>query len=159
MKVVLPSFWLSCAIIFLAWIAKLQFVPGGDILFRFGSTGATLALVAQLLLLPRHEAVRTSGMAGLFLVNTSALALLYAGMMLKVAHVLDTQLQKDLVLDLLGIPVLLAALTYSFGQSAKVLASDREAKVLLMRHVLYPWTVFVFSYLFYVVYSVVLARA
>lgn len=152
-------FAIGSALTGIAWIAKMQFIPGGDLLFRIGTAGMVVGLLLQLPIAVRNVALKAGRLDRLFIVNTVVLALLHLGMMLKVAHVLDTQLQKDLVLDLLGIPVLLATLTYSFRQSANVLASDREAKVLLLRHVVYPWTVFVFSYLFYAVYSVVLARA
>jgi len=159
MKASRTVFTIGCAVSWAAWVAKMQFIPGGDLLFRIGTAGMVVGLVLQLPIAVRNVALKASRLDRLFIVNTVVLALLHLGMMLKVAHVLDTQFQKDVVLDLLGIPVLLTTLTYSFGQSAKVLASDREAKVLLLRHVVYPWTVFVFSYLFYVVYSVILARA
>jgi hypothetical protein len=47
----------SSVIILVAWIAKMHFVYGGDILFRTSTAGMVLALIIQSVLFAKNEEI------------------------------------------------------------------------------------------------------
>ena len=159
MKSPLHIFIISISILFLAWIAKMQFIFGGDYLFRIGTIGVVLSFLWMLIVFRKDEAVKSSGLSRIFSINLIVLAILYLGMMLKVSHIMNNQIEKDLVLDFVGIPTLVGCMIYNFANSYTILGSDNYVKSLLGKHIALPWVLFLFSFMLYAVYSAILASA
>lgn len=157
MKAIFRLFTISALLLFLAWIAKLQFVAGGDYLFRTATVGIILAIILQTIFIQKNKEVKADMLSPLFFVNHLCLLIVYAGMMLKVAHVMRTQFEKDLVLDFFGIPATAIALIYSFSKVYMIFKASRSNKIIFYKHVLLPWCLFLFSFMLYAVYSLVLA--
>lgn len=149
-------FYVSSAAIFLAWIAKMHFVFGGDYLFRIGTIGILLSLVAQGIGIAKNAEIKSARLTRLFLLNCVCLFIAYGGMMLKVAHLLDTQFEKDFVLDFMGIPAVIYAILYNFSALEKVMTAPGDLKIFFYRLILLPWTLFFFSFMLYAIYSVIL---
>jgi hypothetical protein len=143
--------------IFLAWIFKLHFLPGGDFLFRAGSVGAAVSLLMQLLFITKDTVIQTGRVRTIFVINTICLLVVYIGLMLKVAHVMDTQFEKDFVLDFIGIPAIVVAFLYTFSNFSALLETDKIFSVVFLKHIVLPWLLFIFSFLLYAVYSVILS--
>lgn len=159
MKSPLHIFIISISILFLAWIAKMQFIFGGDYLFRIGTIGVVLSFLWILIIFRKDEAVKSSGVSRFFSINLIVLAILYLGMMLKVSHIMNSQIEKDLVLDFVGIPAFVGCMFYNFANSSMILVSDNYVKSLLCKHIALPWVLFLFSFMLYAVYSAILAVA
>ncbi len=156
MKNIFRLYCFSIALLFLGWIAKLHFIFGGDYLFRIGSAGVMVSFVAQLVTKYANTDFRTDTLHSIFVVNSVCLFLVYAGMMLKVAHLLQTQEEKDFMLDYIGIPATVFAALYSFAAPGKWYDAGSGSKEVFLRHIVLPWMLFVFSFLLYAVYSVIL---
>jgi hypothetical protein len=140
----------------LAWMAKLQFIFGGDYLFRAASLGILISIAISIYDTPKN--VQAKPMRHIFMVNLITLLLAYGGMMLKVSHLMHTQLEKDIVLDFIAYPALSFAMLYSFAHSDYLMQQDRSIKIRLMKTVLLPWCVFGFSLILYAVYSATLSH-
>ncbi|MFN5318311.1 MAG: hypothetical protein ACK5CY_05685, partial [Bacteroidia bacterium] len=124
-------------------MAKLQFIFGGDYLFRAASLGILISIAISIYDTPKN--VQAKPMRHIFMVNLITLLLAYGGMMLKVSHLMHTQLEKDIVLDFIAYPALSFAMLYSFAHSDYLMQQDRSIKIRLMKTVLLPWCVFGFS--------------
>ena len=66
------------------------------------------------------------------------------------------QIEKDLVLDFIGIPAILISIIYNFVHIDKLIESSKTNKLLFYKQILLPWTLFLFSFLIYAIYSVIL---
>lgn len=150
-------FNLSAFFLFIAWTAKMQFIFGGDYLFRIATAGIILALILQAFIIQKNKEVKADLLSHLFLVNHLCLLIVYTGMMLKVAHVMHTQFEKDLILDFFGIPATAIAMIYTFSKVHVIFKSSGSNKILFYKHILLPWCLFLFSFILYAVYSLVLA--
>jgi len=137
-------------------MAKLQFIFGGDYLFRAASLGILISIAISIYDTPKN--VQAKPMRHIFMVNLITLLLAYGGMMLKVSHLMHTQLEKDIVLDFIAYPALSFAMLYSFAHSDYLMQQDRSIKIRLMKTVLLPWCVFGFSLILYAVYSATLSH-
>ena len=137
-------------------MAKLQFIFGGDYLFRTASLGILISIAISIYDTPKN--VQAKPMRHIFMVNLITLLLTYGGMMLKVSHLMHTQLEKDIVLDFIAYPALSFAMLYSFAHSDYLMQQDRSIKIRLMKTVLLPWCVFGFSLILYAVYSATLSH-
>lgn len=115
-----------------------------------------VSFIAQLATRYADKDFRTDALHGIFVVNSVCLFLVYAGMMLKVAHLLQTQEEKDFILDYIGVPAAVFAALYSFAAPGKWYDAGSGSKVVFLRHIVLPWILFVFSFLLYAVYSVIL---
>jgi hypothetical protein len=158
MKKSFALFVVSVSVLFLAWIAKMHFVFGGDYLFRLGTVGIIISFIIQAALLSRAPDVMAPKLTRLFFINSALLGVVYLGMMMKVSHIMNTQLEKDLVLDFAGIPAILAATIYNFLRAGDVLEAPIKHRLLFYQHIWLPWLLFVFSFILYAVYSVILTR-
>jgi hypothetical protein len=78
--------------------------------------------------------------------------------MLKVSHIMNSQLEKDLVLDFIGIPAVIASFIYTYKNIDKLLETSKSNKITLYKEIMMPWILFLFSYLLYNTYSVILTR-
>jgi hypothetical protein len=148
----------SSVIIVVAWIAKMHFVYGGDILFRTATAGLVLALIIQSVLFAKHEEIRETKSLSLFLFNSVSLSILYIGMMLKVSHLLNTQFEKDLVLDFMGLPLVAISIFLNAGKAETITRLNRNTRLLFIRHILTPWLMMMFSFILYALFSAILAR-
>ena len=137
-------------------MAKLQFIFGGDYLFRTASLGILISIAISIYDTPKN--LQAKPMRHIFMVNLITLLLAYGGMMLKVSHLMHTQLEKDIVLDFIAYPALSFAMLYSFAHSDYLMQQDRSIKIRLMKTVLLPWCVFGFSLILYAVYSATLSH-
>lgn len=156
MKISFRILCIAATLLFLAWIAKMHFVFGGDYLFRLATGGILISLVGHAFWQIRSAEIKSNKLTRLFMINTTCLFIAYLGMMMKVSHVMNTQLEKDLVLDFLGIPAILTSLIYNFVHVHKLLQATRNNKILFIRQIIFPWTLFIFSFLLYIVYSIIL---
>ncbi len=145
--------------LFLAWVAKMQFIFGGDYLFRIGTIGIVVSFVWMLVHFRKDQILKSSGMSRMFSINLIVLAILYLGMMLKVSHIMNSQIEKDLVLDFIGIPAFVGCMIYNFANSSIILGADNYVKSLLCKHIALPWLLFLFSFMLYALYSAILAVA
>ena len=150
-------FIISIVLIFSAWIAKMHFVFGGDYLFRIGTVGIILSLLIQLVDVFKEHELKSKNIAKLFILNIICLTIAYLGMMLKVSHLMNSQLEKDFVLDFLGIPAILISIIYNFAHVDKIMASPTKYKLIFYRQILLPWILFAFSFLLYGIYSLILS--
>jgi len=138
MKAISRLFTISAILLFLAWIAKLHIVPGGDYLFRTATAGIILAIIFQTIFIHKNKEVKADMLSPLFFVNQLCLLIVYAGMMLKVAHVMRTQFEKDLVLDFFGIPATAIAMIYTFSKIHLISKASGSNKILFYKHILLP---------------------
>jgi len=151
-------FCFSAIIILLAWIAKMHFVFGGDYLFRFGTIGVLISFMVQIILIYRDSEIKMHNLTKLFIINSICLSIAFLGMMMKVSHIMDTQHEKDFVLDFIGYPLITISIILSFSQVDKLISCSRNIKVIFYKHIIMPWILFLFSFLLYAVYSVILVR-
>lgn len=79
-------------------------------------------------------------------------------MMMKVSHIMNSQIEKDFVLDFIGIPAILTAILFNFLHIEKLIETTKALKLLFYKQVLLPWILFLFSFLLYGTYSVILTR-
>jgi hypothetical protein len=79
--------------------------------------------------------------------------------MVKVSHLVDDPFVKDILLDIIGIPLMLIAILYSFTHYKDLLHTSELIKTYIVQFIALPWLLFLFSYLFYLVYSLTLIRA
>ena len=156
MKSPFHIFIFSISILFLAWIAKMQFIFGGDYLFRIGTIGVVISFIWMLVHFKKDEAIKSSGMSRMFSINLIVLAILYLGMVLKVSHLLDSQIEKDLLLDFVGIPSMLICLTHTFANIQNLLESPIGVRVLFYKHIVLAWVGFILSMVLYALYSAIL---
>lgn len=159
MKAIFRLYCISSLLLFIAWIAKMQFIFGGDYLFRISTTGILISIIIQTIFISKNKEVKDTSLTKVFLVNNFSLLIVYMGMMLKVAHLMQSQFQKDLILDFVGIPVIVSAIIYNFVHIDRILNAPNNIKLIFYKNVLLPWLLFLFSFLLYAVYSVVLTRA
>lgn len=141
---------LIAAIYLIAWIAKMHFIPGGDILIRLATMGWCLLLIWQVIRI-KDQAIKR-----IFNINTPVLILCFLGIMLKVSHVFAFQIYKDLLLDFLGYPAMLVAIAYNCKQVSNMCDFSREAKVILVQQLLFPWIMLWLTFLLYSLYSSIL---
>jgi hypothetical protein len=79
-------------------------------------------------------------------------------MMLKVSHLMNTQFEKDLVLDFMGLPLVAIAIFLNAGKAETISSLNRNTRLIFIRHVLAPWLMMVFSFILYALFSAILAR-
>ena len=158
MKYTFRLFCISIIIVFLAWTAKMHFVFGGDYLFRLGTLGVLISFVTQIIALTTNTELKSNNLTKLFIINTISLLIVYLGMMLKVSHIMNSQFEKDFLLDFIGIPAILTSIIYNFSRIDKLIEASKTNKLLFYRQILFPWTLFLFSFLLYAIYSVILTR-
>jgi len=151
-------FFVSALIMFLGWIAKMHFIPGGDYLFRIGTIGIVTSLIIQIHNSVKIPDVKSNNLTKLFLLNGLSLIIVYSGMMLKVSHIMNTQIEKDFVLDFFGIPAIIVSIMYNFIHIDTLMKSSEKNKLLFYRQILLPWTLFLFSFLLYTIYSIILTK-
>ena len=143
---------------FLAWILKMQFIYGGDYLFRIGTIGVLISLVAQIVAISKNAEMESYKLKNIYIVNSIGLFIVYLGMMMKVSHIMNSQFEKDLVLDFIGIPAILTSILYTFINIDKLSETSKPNKIILYKEIMLPWTLFLFSYFLYNTYSVILTR-
>ncbi len=143
---------------FLAWILKMQFIYGGDYLFRIGTIGVLISLVAQIVAISKNAEMESYKLKNIYIVNSIGLLIVYLGMMIKVSHIMNSQFEKDLVLDFIGIPAILTSILYTFINIDKLSETSKPNKIILYKEIMLPWTLFLFSYFLYNTYSVILTR-
>ena len=158
MKFTFRLFCSSIILIFLAWTAKMHFVFGGDYVFRLGTLGVLLSIVSQIIGMTKNSELKYDKLINLYIVNSTCLFIAYLGMMMKVSHIMNSQFEKDFVLDFMGIPAILTSIIYNFSCIAKLIEASKTTKLLFFRQILLPWTLFLFSFLLYAIYSVILTR-
>ncbi len=158
MKYTFRLFCISIIIVFLAWTAKMHFVFGGDYLFRLGTLGVLISFVSQIIALTTNTELKSNNLTKVFIINTISLLIVYLGMMLKVSHIMNSQFEKDFLLDFIGIPAILTSIIYNFSRIDKLIEASKTYKLLFYRQILFPWTLFLFSFLLYAIYSVILTR-
>ena len=158
MKYTFRLFSISTILLFLAWTAKMHFVFGGDYLFRLGTLGVLISFVTQIIALTKNTDLKSNNLNKLFIINTISLLIVYLGMMLKVSHIMNSQFEKDFVLDFIGIPAILTSIIYNFSRIDKLIEASKTNQLLFYRQILLPWTLFLFSFLLYAIYSVILTR-
>jgi hypothetical protein len=158
MKFTFRLFCISIIIVFLAWTAKMHFVFGGDYLFRLGTLGVLISFVSQIIALTTNTELKSNNLTKVFIINTISLLIVYLGMMLKVSHIMNSQFEKDFLLDFIGIPAILTSIIYNFSRIDKLIEASKTYKLLFYRQILFPWTLFLFSFLLYAIYSVILTR-
>lgn len=158
MKFTFKLFCFSAILIFLAWIAKMHFIFGGDYLFRLGTVGVLISLVFQIIFFIMNKELKSDNLTKLFIVNSISLFIVYLGMMMKVSHIMNSQFEKDLTLDFVGIPAILLSIIYTFLHIEKLIETSKTNKLVFYKQILLPWTLFLFSFLLYAIYSVILAR-
>jgi hypothetical protein len=158
MKIKNKLFNISIAILFIAWILKMQFIFGGDYLFRIGTIGVLISIVLNILYINKNVEIDSNDITKIYIVNSVCLFIVYLGMMLKVSHIMNSQLEKDLVLDFIGIPAVIASFIYTYKNIDKLLETSKSNKITLYKEIMMPWILFLFSYLLYNTYSVILTR-
>jgi hypothetical protein len=136
-------------------MAKLQFIFGGDYLFRIASLGILLSLAASIYL---TKNLQVPIIRRIFIVNLTTLIVAYCGVMLKVSHVMETQFGKDVLLDLIAYPTLFFTMLYTFAYSDVLLQQERPIKLQFLKTIVLPWCVLTFSLILYAVYSAALSR-
>jgi hypothetical protein len=152
-------FQISIAILFLAWILKMQFIFGGDYLFRIGTIGVLISIVSNIVYLNKNVEIDSNGITKIYMVNSICLFIVYTGMMLKVSHIMGSQLEKDFILDFIGIPAIVTSAIYTYKNIHKILETSKSNKIIFHKEIMLPWVLFLFSYLLYNTYSVILTRA
>jgi hypothetical protein len=158
MKFTFRLFCISIILVFLAWTAKMHFIFGGDYLFRLGTLGVLISLVRQIIALTKNIELKSNNLTKLFIINSISLLIVYLGMMMKVSHIMNSQFEKDFVLDFIGIPAILTSIIYNFSRIDKLIEASKTNKLLFYRQILLPWTLFLFTFLLYAIYSVILTR-
>jgi hypothetical protein len=158
MKLTNKLFYSSIIIIFSAWIAKMQFIFGGDYLFRIGSIGVLISLTIQIFEINNHFELKSNKLTRLFILNSISLFIVYLGMMMKVSHIMNSQFEKDFVLDFIGIPAILTSILYTFINIDRLLETSKVCKIFFYKKILLPWVLFLFSFLLYNTYSTILTR-
>ncbi len=158
MKFTLRLFCFSISLVFIAWIAKIQFIFGGDYLFRLGTIGVLISLLAQIYNLTKMFELKLSNLLKVYIVNSICLFIVYLGMMMKVSHIMNSQFQKDLILDFVGIPAVLTSIIFTFLYIEKIIETTKTYKLVFYKQILLPWILFLFSFLLYAIYSVILTR-
>ena len=158
MKFTFRLFCSSIILIFLAWTAKMHFVFGGDYVFRLGTLGVLLSIVSQIIGMTKNIELKYDKLINLYIVNSICLFIAYLGMMMKVSHIMNSQFEKDFVLDFIGIPAILTSIIYNFSRIDKLIEASKTTKLLFYRQILLPWSLFLFSFLLYAIYSVILTR-
>lgn len=158
MKFTFRLFCSSIILIFLAWTAKMHFVFGGDYVFRLGTLGVLLSIVSQIIRMTKNSELKYDKLINLYIVNSICLFIAYLGMMMKVSHIMNSQFEKDFVLDYIGIPAILTSIIYNFSRIDKLLETSKTNKLLFYRQIMLPWILFLFSFLLYAIYSVILTR-
>ena len=151
-------FQISIAILFIAWILKMQFIFGGDYLFRIGTIGVLISIVSNIVYLKKNVEIDSNDITKIYMVNSICLFIVYTGMMLKVSHIMGSQLEKDFILDFIGIPAIVTSAIYTFNNIHKILETSKSNKIILHKERTWPWVLFLFSYLLYNTYSVILTR-
>ena len=159
MKWTFRLFCFSVILIFIAWIAKMHFIFGGDYLFRLGTVGVLLSIISQIIGITKNSELKSDKLTNLYNVNSICLFMAYLGMMMKVSHIMNTQFEKDLVLDFFGIPAILTSIIYSFIRIDSIMETSKANKLVFLKQILFPWTVYLVSFLLYAVYSVILTTA
>ena len=158
MKLTFRLFCFSIILIFLAWTAKMHFVFGGDYLFRLGTLGVLLSIVSQIIGMAKNTELKYDKLINLYIVNCISLFIVYLGMMMKVSHIMNSQFEKDFVLDFIGIPAILTSIIYNFSCIDKLIETSKVNKLFFYKQIVLPWTLFLFSFLLYTIYSVILIR-
>ncbi len=151
-------FQISIAILFIAWILKMQFIFGGDYLFRIGTIGVLISIVSNIVYLKKNVEIDSNDITKIYMVNSICLFIVYSGMMLKVSHIMGSQLEKDFILDFIGIPAIVTSAVYTFNNIHKILETFNSNRILFHKEIIWPWVLFLFSYLLYNTYSVILTR-
>jgi hypothetical protein len=151
-------FQISIAILFLAWILKMQFIFGGDYLFRIGTIGVLISIVSNIVYLNKIVEIDSNDITKIHMVNSICLFIVYTGMMLKVSHIMGSQLEKDFILDFIGIPAIVTSAIYTYKNIPKILETSKSNKIIFHKEIILPWVLFIFSYLLYNTYSVILTR-
>jgi hypothetical protein len=136
----------------------MHFVFGGDYLYRLGTLGVLISFVSQIIALTTNTELKSNNLTKVFIINTISLLIVYLGMMLKVSHIMNSQFEKDFLLDFIGIPAILTSIIYNFSRIDKLIEASKTYKLLFYRQILFPWTLFLFSFLLYAIYSVILTR-
>ena len=136
----------------------MQFIFGGDYLFRIGTIGVLISIVLNILYINKNVEIDSNDITKIYIVNSVCLFIVYLGMMLKVSHIMNSQLEKDLVLDFIGIPAVIASFIYTYKNIDKLLETSKSNKITLYKEIMMPWILFLFSYLLYNTYSVILTR-
>jgi hypothetical protein len=136
----------------------MQFIYGGDYLFRIGTIGVLISLVAQIVAISKNAEMESYKLKNIYIVNSIGLFIVYLGMMMKVSHIMNSQFEKDLVLDFIGIPAILTSILYTFINIDKLSETSKPNKIILYKEIMLPWTLFLFSYFLYNTYSVILTR-
>lgn len=157
MKSAFKTFGVSSSMLFLAWVAKMQFIFGGDYLFRIGTIGIVVSFVWMWIHFRKDEVIKSTGLSKVFSINLAVLVLVYVGMMMKVSHLMNSQFEKDLILDFLGIPAIGACMIYNFSCSHIIMEAPVNTRALFSKHIALPWLLFFFSFMLYAVYSAILA--
>lgn len=157
MKISFRLMCISASVIFIAWMAKLHFIYGGDYLFRTGTALALISFILTFTTCINNAILKESRLNILFMANQIFLMVVYAGMMMKISHVMNTQFEKDLVLDFLGIPAMCAAIIWNFISAQKLIGATESIKVQFAKFVMMPWIIFLFSFILYAIYSAALA--
>jgi hypothetical protein len=158
MKFDFRLFCISTVLLFFAWIAKMHFIFGGDYLFRIGSIGIIFSFILQIIRFSKDSELKSNNLTKQFTLNSICLLIVYLGMMLKVSHIMNSQIEKDFVLDFIGIPSIIISIIYSFINFEKIVDASKRNKLLFYKQILLPWILFVFSFLFYAIYSVILTK-
>lgn len=158
MKFAFRLFCFSIILIFLAWIAKMHFVFGGDYVFRFGTLGVLLSIISQIIDMIKNSELKSDKLTNLYIVNSICLFVAYSGMMMKVSHIMNSQFEKDLILDFFGIPAILISIIYIFIRIDRIIDTTKTNKLIFLKHILFPWALFIVSFLLYAVYSVILTK-
>ena len=156
MKFTFRLFCSSIILIFLAWTAKMHFVFGGDYVFRLGTLGVLLSIVSQIIGMTKNSELKYDKLINLYIVNSTCLFIAYLGMMMKVSHIMNSQFEKDLILDFFGVPAILTSVIYIFIRIDSIIDTSKANKLIFYRQILFPWTLFIVSFLLYAVYSVIL---
>lgn len=158
MKFTFRLFCFSIILIFLAWIAKMHFVFGGDYVFRFGTLGVLLSFVSQIIGITKNSELKSDKLTDLYIVNSICLFIAYLGMMMKVSHIMNSQFEKDLILDFFGIPAIMISIIYIFVRVDRIIDTTKTNKLIFLKQILFPWALFIISFLLYAVYSVILTK-
>ena len=158
MKIKNKLFNISIALLFIAWILKMQFIFGGDYLFRIGTIGVLISIVLNIIFIKKSVELDSNHISKIYTVNSICLFIVYLGMMLKVSHIMNSQLEKDLILDFIGIPAVISSFIYSYKHIDKLLETSIPNKIILYKEIMTPWILFLLSYLLYNTYSVILTR-
>jgi hypothetical protein len=156
MKFTFKLFSISIILIFFAWMVKMHFIFGGDYLFRIGTFGVLISFIIQIIGMTKNVELKSHMLTKMFFVNSICLFIAYLGMMMKVSHIMNTQFEKDLVLDFLAIPAIVISAIYIFNNIDRLIETTNTNKLIFYKQIVFPWTIFLVSFLLYAVYSVIL---